>query len=339
MPGRNSSYRHYGKKPSSPPGGWQSEEASNKNPAYVFLSNALRTGAIDPHGDHHQIYNTNSALYGINPSRFLRFFRKAVTNTLDINLEELSTSGSYSNSTSSSTLLFPSTASTETSTHQEARSKMDDESYISRTSTSIRGGSSQPRLPSRPLRIGTDRDGFPTSATPISTESGPHRQIDLDVSIITTGPHNGTLYIQDPPSSLNEGNLMFRPSEDDPKTAMIIWEKGNHTFVQKVTDALTGGGHEITYVCDGQRLAQPLLLDRSDAHVVGLGDVARRARGQGGNISSLPSQLSRSNTSSFQTYVTLCITLVHYPLSYLSQIHLHSSLIAFVCPKLCSFLL
>jgi hypothetical protein len=75
---------------------------------------------------------------------------------------------------------------------------------------------------------------------------------------------------------------MFRPSEDDPKTAMIIWEKGNHTFVQKVTDALTGGGHEITYVCNGQRLAQPLLLDRSDAHVVGLGDVARRARGQGG---------------------------------------------------------
>lgn len=205
-----------------------------------------------------------------------------MTNTLDINLEELSTSGSYSNSTSSSTLLFPSTASTETSTHQEARSKMDDESYISRTSTSIRGGSSQPRLPSRPLRIGTDRDGFPTSATPIPTESGPHRQIDLDVSIINTGPHNGTLYIQDPPSSLNEGNLMFRPSEDDPKTAMIIWEKGNRTFVQKVTDALTGGGHEITYVCDGQRLAQPLLLDRSDAHVVGLGDVARRARGQGG---------------------------------------------------------
>jgi hypothetical protein len=137
MPVRNSSYRHYGKKPSTPPGGWQSEEASDNNPAYVFLSDALRTGAINPYGDHHRIYNTNSALYGINPIRFLRFFHKAVKNTLAINLDEPSTSGSSSNSTSSSTLRFPSTVSTETSTHQEASSKMDDESYTSRTATDL----------------------------------------------------------------------------------------------------------------------------------------------------------------------------------------------------------
>lgn len=41
-PGRNNSYLHYGEKPSEPPDGWLSEEASDRNPAYVFLSNALR---------------------------------------------------------------------------------------------------------------------------------------------------------------------------------------------------------------------------------------------------------------------------------------------------------
>lgn len=199
-PGRNNSYLHYGKRPSEPPDGWLSEEASDRNPAYVFLSNALRKGVIDPYGDHHHIYSSNPNLYGIDPARFLRFFRKTVLNVLDIDLkaekksDAASTSAASFNPSTSSSTLLPSTVSSEASTHQAVPSKMDDDTNSSFQSF---GGSQSHPSSRRWASIGTNADGFPNSATPMPMGSGPHQQLILEASLVQVDANFATVYIHD----------------------------------------------------------------------------------------------------------------------------------------------
>lgn len=98
--GRRNQYLHHGLTPAQPARGWSSEAADINNPPYAFLSGALANNTIDPFGTIHHIYNNHPELYCIEPKRFPRFFKKAVLNVKNIDLDNEEESSKLSSASS-----------------------------------------------------------------------------------------------------------------------------------------------------------------------------------------------------------------------------------------------
>ena len=257
-----------------------SEEANNRNPPYDYLSKALLNRDINPHGEHHRIYNNNQALHGINPRRFLRFFRKTVKNVLNIDLEEkpdaVSMSATSSNtSTSSSTLLSSSTVSSASPTsHQTTRSNMNLDG-MSAYNSSIGGSDNRHKM-----IIGTNSDGTPNAATPLPQGSGQHMQLQLEAALVDVNRNQCTLFLLSPPPTMNEQNIRVSAHATNPNVILITWPRGINSDFSKVASALTSGNHVITHVSNGQRDSRSCTFDPNDPQVVGLVDYARHSSGQ-----------------------------------------------------------
>ena len=64
--------------------------------------------------------------------------------------------------------------------------------------------------------------------------SGPHQQLILEASLVQVDANFATVYIHDPPSSMNESNLMVFPSSDDPNVTLFIWARGIILMLQRL---------------------------------------------------------------------------------------------------------
>ena len=320
--GRPSEYLHHGKPPAPPEGGeWSSEAARASNPPYAFLSGALIGGNINPYGSPADIYSNNHQLHCINPKRFRRFFHKAVKNILDINLnDEEETSASSSKLRSSKQRSSKQSSSNPSSGASTIPSNISTGTAPSKTFTMNYSDSDEehPFSGSSPgPGIVTGADGVPFTPSrfePFPLSEGPHSRVQLDHSIVPhTGGNTGSV-IFTPPADMTEGNLRVKVSSVDSHVLLIMWPKGNTSDPKTVKKSFTDGNHvmslkQLQYCCN--------MISRV-----------------GQDFSKY-----RIKWSSKYEFSTNNIISSVCPVRQLSQIILHSPLVAFVSPELCSFLL
>jgi hypothetical protein len=281
-------YKHFQNRQPTPPTDedgktlpWQSAYVSNRNPAFVYLEQALGDGTVDYYQKAHLVYNSNPALWCIKPRAFPVFFQKTVKKVLqiDINVDpytddnEAATTADDEATTEAAT-----TAAAADDDDEDDDEDDDDEATTEDTTSKTSSGkeSNSLSLPSNSVptmnfatgsSMPKDDKGTVCHADefiPYESNSGNHSQMHLPHRIDKRS--DGPTVVLTPLVGMTADNTMLRPSSTCDRTILIIRKQGPSADPKKVKKSLTRGTHTIS---NKKNPAVSLRLDPHDTFVTG----------------------------------------------------------------------